>query len=307
MRLNFSIRRVLAKFRMYCNLGVSALVDDLLNQKRHWKLKDSYPEGVVADGSISGRDSGYLRIVKLASVEEKAFSRFKSNREYREILEHVNREQGREYLSCINQYGLYIKSLRTFIRMDYCKPFRYTYPKIGRVSPTNLRYAKIALDIRVLFGSISEFRIAEIGVGYGGQFHAISTIGNPYSYTLYDLPDVNQLALNYILNFTSTPTKVLIGDFNDSSFDFDLVISNYAFSELNRDLQETYLKNVIARSKRGYLIYNDIVEGGLDTIRIEEFASRIPGALIVNEFPLTKLRNNLIIWGHGDISRLVLN
>ena len=307
MRLDVFACRVQRRLKLYSDLGASAFIDDLINTKRHWKLRNIDQVSALAEGSISGRDSGYLQVVSLCSSDERVFSKFKANQEYREILEHVNRDQGKQYLSCINHYGLIPESLHAFIRMDYCKPFRFTYPEIGRVSPTSLRYAKVALDIDAIFGDITGFRIAEIGIGYGGQYHAISTIGCPESYSFYDLFDVNRLAFKYINSFVNAPTKLIAGNFNESSYDFDLVISNYAFSELNRDLQEIYLKNVITRSKRGYLIYNDIVEGEIDTIRIEEFASRIPGASILNEFPLTKLRNKLIVWGFEDISSLVLD
>jgi hypothetical protein len=38
--------------------------------------------------------------------------------------------------------------------------------------------------------------------------------------------------------------------------EYDLVISNYAFSELPRDVQINYVKSVLAPSKRGYLTMN---------------------------------------------------
>ena len=243
MRLEVFLRHAKRKIKLYSDLGFSAFIDDLLNFQRLWKLIGINPDGALVEGSISGRDSGYLQIVKMASSNEKVFSKFKSNREYREILEHVNREQGRLYLSCVNRYGSRADSLHEFIRMDYCKPFRYTYPEIGRVSPSNLRYAKVALDIQVLFGDVSSFHIAEIGIGYGGQYHAISIVGHPESYRIYDLKDVNRLALKYSQKCVSAPSRLVEGNINDVSGDLDLVISNYAFSELNRDLQEIYFNN----------------------------------------------------------------
>jgi hypothetical protein len=38
--------------------------------------------------------------------------------------------------------------------------------------------------------------------------------------------------------------------------DVDLVISNYAYSELNLDLQNAYYENVIKNAKRVYMILN---------------------------------------------------
>jgi hypothetical protein len=38
---------------------------------------------------------------------------------------------------------------------------------------------------------------------------------------------------------------------------YDLVISNYAFSEFNRELQNEYLEKVILKSRSGYLLMNN--------------------------------------------------
>ena len=38
----------------------------------------------------------------------------------------------------------------------------------------------------------------------------------------------------------------------------DLVISNYAFSECERGMQEGYLQRIIRHSKAGYMVYNFI-------------------------------------------------
>ncbi len=299
-------RRAAKQLKVLKNFGPSSVIDDLLNRLRVWSLDPETDEILISPGSISGTDSEYLRIVQAALFDEKIFSRFKSNREYREILEHVNRELGFEYLQVINSYGGLPKSLLDSISRDQCNPFRYTYAGIGRVSPSNLRYGKVALDIKALFGNLDDCQISEIGIGYGGQFQILTKVMNFKSYTFYDLPQVIQLANQYLSRFSPELRNYMSGDCNAPNTEIDLVISNYAFSELDRDLQEIYLKNVILNSKRGYLIYNDIGKGIFDTIHVEEFASRIPGAIIVEEFPLTHPKNKLVIWGHNNLSQIVL-
>jgi putative sugar O-methyltransferase len=288
---------------MLAELGPSSLIDDLSNGVRVWSLKESNTENNLETGSISGMDGSYLRIVKLAATTDKYFSKFKSNRQYREILEHVNREQGFGYLKVIEGYNSAEVALTEFCKQDVSKPFRYSYRGLGRVSPTNLRYAKVALDLKALFGSLELFEVAEIGVGYGGQCLAISCQSIFKSYTLFDLPQVVTLSRKYLGKLGVNLSCIESGDIGIQKH-FDLVLSNYAFSELTRELQELYLTNVILNSQRGYLIYNDISTGDFDTMRIDEFVSRIPGALVLEEVPLTHSKNKLVVWGADSISRL---
>ena len=288
---------------MFIDLGPSSLIDDLLNGVRAWSLKEKKTGKDLANGSISGMDGSYLKIVELAVARTKYFSKFKSNRGYREILEHVNREQGAEYLRIIRKYGSAEKELIDFCKQDISKPFRYSYGEMGRVSPTNLRYAKVTLDLEQLFGSLNNFQLAEIGIGYGGQCIAISRQHKFADYTFFDLPQVIELAQKYLERFNGYDVRTIKGEI-DVKKNFDLVLSNYAFSELTRELQEKYLSNVILNSKRGYVIYNDIAKKDFDTMPAAEFLDRIPGAVLLNEFPLTHSKNNLVVWGHSSIESI---
>ncbi len=279
-------------------ISPTLILDKILNLTRSFGNSLDPRVIVKSNGSVSGNDLGYLLVVRESLSNPSVFNKFKSNEQYRKILEHVNREQGYEYLEIIDSYGKLYEPLRTFIRIDKCKPFRFTYPQVGRISPSNLRYAKVSLDIESLFGNITDFKVAEIGVGYGGQFHALSMISKPSSYFLYDIPIVTELATKYLSEVGCDTRSLIVGDFNDFGPRIDLVISNYAFSELERDLQEIYLKNVILNSSRGYFIYNQIMNQSFDTIGVEEFVSRIPGAEVMAEVPLTASTNKLIVWGH---------
>lgn len=284
-------------------IGPTSILDELLNLKRSFGNSLDPRVIVKSQGSVSGNDSGYMLVVRESLSNPSVFNKFKSNKQYRKILEHVNRKQGYEYLEIIDSYEKLSEPLERFIHIDKCKPFRFTYPQVGRISPSNLRYAKVSLDIESLFGDLTNFKVAEIGVGYGGQFHALSMISKPSSYFLYDIPIVTELATKYLCEVGCDTRSLIVGDFNDFNPRIDLVISNYAFSELERDLQEIYLNNVILNSSRGYLIYNQIMNQSFDTIGVDEFVSRIPGAEVMAEVPLTASSNKLIVWGHtGTIS-----
>jgi len=111
------------------------------------------------------------------------------------------------------------------------------------------------------FGSLNGLNLIEIGVGFGGQCKIIMDYFQPASYTLVDLP--NALAL----------TKKYLGHFNLKNLDFrtedelvggksyDLVISNYAFTAFDKDVQERYLRKVFRFSRLGILKCHYMVEG----------------------------------------------
>ena len=89
------------------------------------------------------------------------------------------------------------------------------------------------------------------GAGYGGQSVILDKIINIENYLFVDLKEVNLLIDRFLNNF-----KV---NFNysfkslEDDFEFDLIISNYAFSELPRNLQNLALNKIINKSRSGYI------------------------------------------------------
>jgi hypothetical protein len=79
--------------------------------------------------------------------------------------------------------------------------------------------------------------------------------------------------------------------------EYDLVIINYAFTELPRGLQDVYLQRVILNSKKGYVTYNEITPAEFRSYKADELISAIPGSKIVKEEPLTHPKNCVIVWG----------
>jgi hypothetical protein len=79
---------------------------------------------------------------------------------------------------------------------------------------------------------------------------------------------------------------------------YDLVISNYAFTELTREIQDVYLKKVILNSKRGYITYNEISPDSFRSYKRDELLKIIPNSRIIEEVPLTHPKNCIIIWGN---------
>lgn len=245
-------------------------------------------------------DSGlYPSFCSLASSNDEVFDRFRRSLIYRLILEHVTLKQGYEYLNEIELQGIMKGLLPSLLESDVIGgPIKYQYGDHGLASPTTLRYIKVASDLEKLFGQLDGMRIAEIGVGYGGQCRVLCKNWNIGSYLIYDIPEVIQLSLRFLKesNVDISMIRAIDGRRPESNVS-DIVLSNYAFSELQRSVQEEYCEQVIKHARRGYVTYNNLTPPEFESLTAEEFASRIPGAQIIPETPKTYEGNVVVVWG----------
>ena len=298
MKQKALIKRVTQKIQDKLRIGFSGNLDELINYTRSWSLKLQNELDDSNSTSLSDTDS-YQTVCRLAVEQNQIFRKFKSCKEYQEVLEHVSRNLGSEYLKILKEDDWISDRLPELVIGDIGAPYRYTYPGLGRISPTHLRYAKVASDIRGLFGPLDGYNIAEIGVGYGGQSVILDKLFEIVTYKMFDLSVVLELALKYTRECQVT-MSVEQGNLSISGLDsYDLVISNYAFSELKGQVQEDYLLNVIQKSKQGYFTYNDISPLEYDALSAKKFTERIFGAEIYREIPTTAPKNVLVIWGHN--------
>jgi hypothetical protein len=291
-------KRIIQKIQYMLRNGIRGNLDELLNYRRSWSLKLQSELDDSNGTSLSDTDS-YQTICRLAVERDQVFRKFKSCKEYQEVLEHVSRNLGSEYLKVLKKDEWISDRLPELVIGDIGNPHRFTYPGLGRISPTHLRYAKVASDLRSLFGPLGGYDIAEIGVGYGGQSVILDKLFEIKTYKMFDLPVVLELAQKYTRE-CEVKMSVERGNLSNSGLNsYDLVISNYAFSELKGQVQEDYLLNVIQKSKRGYFTYNDISPLEYDAMSAIKFAEKIVGAELYREFPTTAPKNVLVIWGHN--------
>lgn len=97
------------------------------------------------------------------------------------------------------------------------------------------------MDLRALFGPLKDFKLAEVGIGFGGQASLIHLLDKPISYSSYDLPPVLALASKFFDGLEiKGDFKFIDGRYPEESTP-DLLISNYAFSELSPKVQGAYL------------------------------------------------------------------
>lgn len=254
-------------------------------------------ESQLSDSQVTFYEEAVLRVIN----DDRLFSRFRRIYDYREILEHISYSLGKKYYSkVLSAFPEKFAQIQDFKLNDSVgRPRKYFFKGIGSVSPTTIRYLAVASDIEKYLGCTFFNSVAEIGGGYGGQAQVLHTLKWVNKYDIYDLPPVQVLARKYLnklkSNFATFPTFD-----SEKAHEYDLVISNYAFSELPREIQISYLQKVIKNSKYGFMIMNSGLtnttgrsEGKL---ALEEIREVIPNLRIRKEEPLTSPDNYLIIW-----------
>jgi putative sugar O-methyltransferase len=203
-----------------------------------------------------------------AAKDKSVFENFRSSPAAKSVVEAVSFKAGKQYLQQIvsqnPEFTGYFDKFRTSEDVGNPETYGYRYKWFSEkifFSPTTLRYIKILSNLKNFFGSLDGMRIVEIGVGYGGQCKIISDLYKFESYTLVDLPSCLPLAKKYLDHFKVNNVICSTLDDLDEKSKYDLVISNYAFSEITRSLQDTYIDKVTRKSLRGYMLCNLLSHG----------------------------------------------
>ena len=210
--------------------------------------------------SLCDCDFNYLNICKGATQNDEIFAGFKGMPAYQGIVETVIESHGLQYLDLIlTQTSSWVQYFDEFRKNDiYGGAHIYDYGNYGNFSPTTLRYIKVASDIFTHFGPWDNFDIIEIGAGYGGQCLIFSKLNTWKSYTIVDLPDVLPLIKKYLNAHGITNITLLTPDQLPENGSYDLAISNFAFSECVRSLQQEYLDKLLYQSNLGYMCCNTV-------------------------------------------------
>jgi len=285
---------------------------DLPNRFKY-KVRSILKESDSSQGSKS--DSEQLRYAEFITEvlnDRRSFSNFRRDYAYRQILEHVSFQLGKSYLEKFLRLGIVPMDLTNYLEnVDRIgNPRKYSYKGIGHVSPTTLRYLATAAEMCQIFElkKMPPPVITEIGIGFGGQLLALEQMIEISSYNTYDLRNVQELASRYLSATRQMPDfeKIVVHrDIeNVSELKSDLLISNYALSELPTQVQIEYLEKIARNAKRGYLMMNsgksNITGRSTGKLAMADFLSAIPGAEIFPENPLSGPDNYLLLWGHKN-------
>jgi hypothetical protein len=243
---------------------------------------------------------GYPELCIAAAQDENIFSCFKTFHDYRHVLEHVKPEQGQAYYDFVKEnYGESLDSLEACLVNDkQGKPLLHEY-QFGNWSPTTLRYFKVSLDIQHCFGETKEMNVLEIGGGYGGQCMVHDNLLGFKSWTIVDLPEVTKLQKRYLSDIKSDFNATSCYNVEDNN-NYDLVISNYAFSELTRKYQDKYIDAFMSNEEKIYMTVNFIPQTDQrfrTMYRKEELLNRL-NLSEFEEIPNTHPENVIVMRGN---------
>jgi hypothetical protein len=249
--------------------------------------------------SDSGEYEPYLQLCHAANTQPKIYKIFRTSKAMHSVVDHVTFEQGDQYLRNILKTNNLTKNLISVVNQvdSIGNPRKFRYKPYGDLSPLSLRYLNTFFNLKSNFGDLNQLNIVEIGGGFGGQAALICSLSTPKSYTLLDLPVVILLQEKFVKDlkikgdfyFYSNPEMV-----RDQ---IDLVLSNYAFSELTKDVQDLYLETVILKSRFGFITWNKLGNKLLDGYSLADLLRVIPNSEILPDIPSFDPFNNIIIWG----------
>ncbi len=247
----------------------------------------------------------YTSFVTSTITSEKGLNTFRRDFRYRLILEHVDFNLGSEYLDRLSASTIDSYRENPFLAnlSKVGSPRVFYFPRLGWVSPTIIRYLYVDQRIHELFGNRTIQKVAEIGIGFGGQFALTSKSLNLKEFSVYDLPVVLDLAERTLKKaelFSTAFIKKEIDPVRPESY--DLVISNYAFSELPQVIQRDYITKILGTSRCGYITMNsgrtDRSGRSQGKMSLSEIIELLPPCEILEEDPKTGPDNYIIAWGH---------
>jgi len=150
-----------------------------------------------------------------------------------------------------------------------------------------------------LFGDLSNYKIIEVGAGYVGQCKIIHNAFNIQEYVIVDLDEAMMLIKKYLSKFNISPKFQSFSNLNYE--ESDLFISNYAFSECEKELQSMYLNKLAKGAKNGFMLCNFVSNRfKLQSYSLKELIETLrnfgKNVNVEDENPLTFKGNKLIYW-----------
>lgn len=254
-------------------------------QDRAWReigtrLEDPATASVdpEATGSSISAPTPWVGMCGALSSGRVSSARFRRNSAVRNIVETVGPVEGRFYANRIRQWDQSWLEHPQVESVDrWGDPIRWPSLLLGTThsfSPTTLRYLATALWLS-RNGLKPGMSITEIGVGFGGLAAMNGIVSNAIT-KLVDLPAVEDAAL---VMLEENGLGVHGISRADTSHPADFFISNYAFTELNTELQDFYFDQFIQPASHGMIISNssifaESIKGRTDVQLIDWFRSK---------------------------------
>lgn len=198
----------------------------------------------------------YLSVCKLAAENDSFFKSFKKDSSYKMILEHCSYSLGKNHLRNIRSKNPKLLENQKFLENDmFGDPEIFDF-EFAKASPTTIQYISVLSNLISELKDLTNYKIVEIGGGYGGQAKIICDYFDIQSYQIIDLPEAALLQNRYIEKAKIQNAQAFSYESFNKEGSYDLVISNYALSEVLEPLQTEYIETILLKSRHGYLTCN---------------------------------------------------
>lgn len=235
----------------------------------------------------------YCEVCLRASRDDSAFSVFRIDPIYKQMVEHPTQEHGRKYLDKIKKDNPdllnYFDKFKTSDKFG--SPQIYDFEGLF-IAPSTLRDIKVLSDLIKYFGNLNQFKIAEIGGGYGGLCKIIKDMFD-VNYHMIDLLEVNLLAERFLMSTGKNNIRFSTWNMLQKE-DYDLIIAVGSFTEMNREIQDYYNEMIIKNSQNGYMV-GSITLNPNNCYQIADY-KKMGEVVFTKEDPNTHPTNFIMYW-----------
>jgi len=240
----------------------------------------------------------YKEALRAASEDAEAFKYFRRSPGIREIVEGVPTCVGRGYhdklLAKVGEEVLEIEWERITENDKHGNPELLELRPHRHAASTTMRYAWNVTDMDAHGVVLDGADVVEVGGGYGGLCRMIHAYHKPRSYTIIDLPEALPLARRYLAEYGIEPTLVSCYDYEQVPI--DTFISNYALTELTKDVQDDYVNKLMTRAACGYVTFNSQPRNASNQWSLQDLSRMVPGKCVIEDENVKRSECQVMIW-----------
>lgn len=203
-------------------------------------------------------------------------------------------------MEIMREHGYLLPWMDTFRCVDSLgMPILYQFRHVGLFNPTTLRHiitlARICMWYREPIHSV-----CEIGGSYGVLAALLSLYTSMEQYFGLEPEPVGNLAFFYLSKLGLARGIAYFEPMRPFQYSYDIVVSCYAFSELDREEQDWYIDNVLLNARAGFLVMNSCKNGYPRLEMIQRLENELHVKVhCEREIPLTHKDNYTLMWRQG--------
>jgi len=239
----------------------------------------------------------YTDALKRASEDDIVFNWFRREPGVREIVEGMPDCVGFGYHAKLKGTEFFAGNLEKIQQNDKVGGPRLFLIEGQAFTSTTLRYAWNVHDMHLNGVLLDGANVVEVGGGYGGLCRMIHAFHTPKSYTVVDLPEALALAKRYLGAYGIT-NVAYVSAFEYGELPVDAFISNYALTELTKNVQVGYVDKLMKRAASGYVTYNSQPRNADVQFSLAELQDSLPSSCLskIQQENVKKSECQVLVW-----------